>query len=195
MGGALLMSSLVTDSERALATLALAPRKGAPTRVLVGGLGLGYTAAEALGTAGVTEVEVVDLLPQVVAWHRRGLVPLGARLASDSRCRLVEGDVFARLLAPPVPPPWDAVLLDVDHTPDALLRPEHGAFYADTGLRKAAAHVAPGGVLAVWSALAPETAFRARLGRVFRRAEAEAVTFWNANNDAEETNAIYLAWV
>ena len=196
VGGALLMSSLVTDSERALATLALGPRAGAPTRVLVGGLGLGFTAAEALATPGVTEVEVVDLLPQVLRWHREHLVPLGRSLTRDPRCRLVEGDVFARLAAPPAPraPRWDAVLLDVDHAPESLLRPAHGAFYAEAGLRQAARHLAPGGVLAIWSALAPEEGFRARLQRVFPRATAEAVSFWNANNDAEEVNAVYLGW-
>jgi spermidine synthase len=197
LAGALLMSSLVTESERALATLALAPRAGAPTRVLVGGLGLGYTAAEALGQPGVTEVEVVDLLPHVIGWHRRGLVPLGPRLTGDPRCRLVEGDVFARLAAPRAPhaPAWDAILLDVDHSPEALLRPEHGAFYGEDGLRRAAQHVAPGGVLAIWSALAPEERFTARLAKVFARVHAEAVSFWNANNDADETNAVYLGWV
>lgn len=196
VGGALLMSSQVTASERALATLALGPRRGAPTRVLVGGLGLGFTAAEALDMPGVTEVEVVDLLPQVIDWHRRALVPLGPRLTSDPRCRLVEGDVFRRLASPPTPrtSAWDAVLLDVDHAPESLLRPEHGAFYAEAGLTRAARHLAPGGVLAIWSALAPEEAFRARLARVFPVAAAEAVTFWNANNDAEEVNAVYLAW-
>jgi spermidine synthase len=205
LAGALLMSSLVTDSERALATLALEPRGGAPTRgsppggteggrrVLVGGLGLGYTAVAALDQPGVTAVEVMDLLPQVIGWHRRGLVPLGARLTQDPRCRLVEGDVFARLLAPPAGLPFDAVLLDVDHTPDALLRPEHGAFYGEEGLRRASRHLAPGGVLAIWSALAPDPRFTARLARVFAAAHAHAVSFWNANNDAEETNTVYVA--
>jgi spermidine synthase len=196
LGGALLMSSLVTESERALATLALADRARAPTRVLVGGLGLGYTAAEALDQPGVTEVEVVDLLAQVIGWHRKGLVPLGARLTEDPRCRLVEGDVFARLSAPPRQgdAPWGAILLDVDHGPDALLRPEHGGFYTPDGLARAARHLEPGGVLGIWSALAPDDRFTARLAGVFARARAEAVSFWNVNNDADETNAVYLAW-
>jgi spermidine synthase len=196
LGEALLMSSLVTESERALARLALAPRAGAPTRVLVGGLGLGYTAVEALDTPGVREVEVVDLLPQVIRWHREGLVPLGARLTGDPRVRLVQADVFARLLAPPPPgaPLWDAVLLDVDHSPEALLRPEHGSFYAPDGLLAARRHLAPGGVLAVWSALGPEAGFVARLERVFARVKAESIAFWNPNNDADEVNGVYLAW-
>lgn len=197
LGGALLMSSRVTESERALATLALAPRGAAPARVLVGGLGLGYTAVEALEQPCTASLEVMDLLPQVIGWHVRGLVPLGARLTGDPRCRLTEADVFARLLAPPpsTGPERDAVLLDVDHTPEALLRPEHKGFYSEAGLACAARHLAPGGVLGVWSALAPEQAFLRRLSRVFARARAEAVTFWNPNNDAEETNSIYLAWV
>lgn len=202
LGGALLMSSRVTESERALARLALAPRAGRPARVLVGGLGLGYTAVEALEQPGTTLLHVVDLLPQVIGWHVRGLVPLGARLTSDPRVRLIEADVFALLLADPpstVPggPPvlYDALLLDVDHSPDALLRPEHGGFYAAAGLARAARHLAPGGVLGIWSALAPEEAFRRRLAGVFPRVEAHPVSFWNPNNDAEETNSVYLAWV
>lgn len=198
LGGALLMSSLVTDSERALATLALdpalSPGRGPCRRVLVGGLGLGYTAAEALAQPGVAEVEVVDLLPQVIAWHRAGLVPLGPQLTGDPRCTLTQADVFARLAVVPTGPLWDAILLDVDHSPEALLRPEHGAFYGTPGLRRAAQHLAPGGVLAIWSALAPEPAFERRLAQVLPRSRAEAVTFWNVNNDAEEVNSVYLAW-
>jgi spermidine synthase len=193
LAGALLMSSLVTESERALARLALGGPGPARPHVLVGGLGLGYTAAEALDQPGVESVEVVDLLPQVVDWHRRGLVPLAARLTADPRCRLVVDDVFARLAAPPTRP-YDAILLDVDHSPDALLRPEHGSFYRRAGLAAASQHLAPGGVLAVWSALAPERAFERRLGTAFRRVQCESVAFWNANNDAHEVNAVYLAW-
>ena len=194
LDGALLMSSLVTESERALATLALDPALGPRSRVLVGGLGLGYTAAEALAQPGVREMEVLELLPQVIAWHRLGLVPLGAVLAADPRCRLTQADVFARLAAPPAQAPWDAILLDVDHSPDALLRPEHGAFYGEAGLRQAAEHLAPGGVLGIWSALAPEPAFEQRLAQVFARTRSEAISFWNVNNDAQEVNSVYLAW-
>jgi spermidine synthase len=193
LGGALLMSSLVTESERALASLALSPPEPARPRVLVGGLGLGATAAQALAEPRVTEVEIVELLPQVIDWHRRGLVPLARTLTSDPRCRLVQADVFARLEARPTTR-WDAILLDVDHSPDALLRPEHGAFYTRQGLAAAAEHLAPGGVLGVWSALAPEPEFERRLAAVFARVRGVPVAFWNANNDADEVNAVYLAW-
>jgi spermidine synthase len=194
LGGALLMSSLVTYSERALSTLALDPREASRPRVLVGGLGLGYTAAEALAQPGVREVEVVDLLPQVIDWHRRGLVPLGATLTADPRCTLTQADVFARLAAPPSAAPWDAILLDVDHSPEALLRPEHGGFYTRAGLQRAALHLAPGGVLGIWSALAPEPVFERRLAQAFARTRSEAIAFHNVNNDAEEVNTVYLAW-
>lgn len=196
LAGALLMSSLVTESERALSTLALAPPAPPRARVMVGGLGLGYTALEALAQPGVREVEVVDLLPCVLRWHREGLVPMGPRLLADTRCRLVEADVFACLAAAPAggAPGWDAILLDVDHSPEALLRPEHGSFYDEAGLRAAARHLVPGGVLGIWSALAPEPGFTARLERAVGRAQAHAVEFWNVNNDAQEVNSVYLAW-
>ena len=82
----------------------------------------------------------------------------------------------------------------MDHSPDALLRPEHGAFYTTQGLARAAEHLVPGGVLGIWSALAPEPAFERRLASVFARVRSEGVAFWNANNDADEVNAVYLAW-
>ena len=96
-----LMSSLYTDSERALARTALEMHSGDELQVLVGGLGLGYTAREALLSGRVARVEVVELLPQVIDWLAGGLVPLSSELQEEmgKRRRLVviEGDVYRRL--------------------------------------------------------------------------------------------------
>jgi hypothetical protein len=90
-----LMSSLFTAGEVELARLGLAALPDGPLDVVVGGLGLGYTARTALDDPRVRSLIVVDALAEVIDWHRRGLVPLGAGLASDPRCRLVRGDFFA----------------------------------------------------------------------------------------------------
>ena len=92
LGDEHLMSDLFTASEEALARLALAEVTARAPRVLVGGLGLGYTAAAALDHAPAAAVTVIDYLAPVIAWHRQGILPIGRRLADEPRCRLVEGD-------------------------------------------------------------------------------------------------------
>ena len=90
-----LMSSLFTVGERALAALALAATTKAQLDVVVGGLGLGYTAAAALDDPRVRELTVIEVLSPVIDWHRTGLVPLGPRLTDDVRCAMQLGDLFA----------------------------------------------------------------------------------------------------
>ena len=138
-----LMSSLFTEGERALASLGLAAAQGENLSVVVGGLGLGYTAAAALDDPRVSELLVVEYLAPVIDWHRRGLVPLGERLCGDARCRFVQADFFAaaRAAAPAFDPDapgrrFDAILLDVDHAPDRLLNPTHGDIYTAEGLAR-----------------------------------------------------------
>lgn len=205
LAGDLLMSSLVNDSERALAGLALAALGGRPADVLIGGLGLGHTVAAALAAPGVRSLTVVELLPAVIEWHRCGLVPLGKELSRDPRCRFVAGDFFALLSspagleAPPVPGAalarWDAVLIDIDHTPDSLLHPSHARFYEPAGLRRAAERLRPGGVLALWSADPPAPGFTARLEAAFASARAHPITFFNPLTTEDEVNTVYVARV
>lgn len=146
-----LMSSFHTDSERALATLAIERVAGEELKVLVGGLGLGYTAAAALDSAQVSRVEVYELLPPVIQWMESGMVPLSKRLNAEERLKVVRADVYKHLLKDPVESQWDAILIDVDHSPeDQLAQDDHG-FYSHDGLAKAARHLNPGGVLALWS--------------------------------------------
>ena len=124
LGDGFLMSSLFTVSETALAQLGLAAAGAGELDVVVGGLGLGYTARAALDYPGVRSVLVIEAIPQVIAWHRRGLVPLGRRLADEPRCRLIQGDFFAlaqdadRGFDPDSPSrQFNAVLVDIDHSP------------------------------------------------------------------------------
>ncbi|HEY0238075.1 MAG TPA: hypothetical protein VGC37_05480 [Friedmanniella sp.] len=148
--GTFAMDSTETSSERELGRLAAGAR-----RVLIGGLGLGYTVAAVLDEADAgphaVAVDVVELEPVLIAWARAGRTGTLARAAGDPRVRLHAADV-ASVLAGETGPvgPWDAILLDVDNGPDFLIHPQNHALYAEPGLSDAYARLAPGGVLAIW---------------------------------------------
>lgn len=186
-----LMSSYNTASERALARIALEMHPGTELRVLVGGLGLGYTAQAALASPRVARVEVVELLPQVVDWLERDMVPLSAELKADPRFAPVPGDVYARLAGPPSER-FDLVLIDVDHAPDDPLGEESGFFYTKEGLERARRHLAPGGVLGVWS-YAESSPFERALREVFPEVRVEPVAFFNPMIDEENTDWLFFA--
>ena len=186
-----LMSSYLTESERVLSTSALALHAGDGLRVLIGGLGLGYTAHAALASARVARVDVVELLPQVIDWLRRGLVPLAAELNADARLKIVRDDIYARLGAEPTQA-YDLILIDVDHSPTESLSGTNIVFYREEGLRLARRHLAPGGVLGVWS-YARHSPFAEALRRVFPDVREEAVTVWNDLIDEEQTDWLFFA--
>jgi spermidine synthase len=199
LGGGFLMSSLFTAVEIALADLALTGREG-PLDVVVGGLGLGYTAQAALKYPGVRSLAVIEVLSPVIDWHQRGLVPLGSALTSDPRCRFLQGDFFARAADPvtgfdPVRPgmKWHAVLLDIDHSPSNLLDETNAAFYRPDGLRRLADQLHPGGVFAMWSDGPPDEQFLQSLHEVFPAARAETVRFPNPLLEEESSSTVYLA--
>ena len=186
-----LMSSVATDSERALATRALELHGGEGLDVLVGGLGLGYTARAALASERVARVEVVELLPQVISWLERDLIPIARELKADGRLVVTQGDVYRRLASEPAAR-VDAILVDVDTSPERRLGDASELFYTDEGLARCRRHLAPGGVLAVWSyADSPE--LEDGLLRVFDDVRVEPITFDNAVTDEEETNWLFFA--
>lgn len=194
-----LMSSLFTASEIALARLALAGLGAGPLDVIVGGLGLGYTAHAVLEHKNVRSLTVVEMLEPVIDWHRRNLLPLDPPLSADARCSIVEGDFFALAASdsgfdPAVPGRlYDAILIDIDHTPDRLLDDRSGGFYAPEGLSRISAHLHPGGIVGLWSDEAPDAAFTKRLEAVFADARAEPVTFANPLQDGRPvTQTVYL---
>jgi spermidine synthase len=198
LGEAFLMSSLFHDVEVALANLGLAELGGAPADVVVGGLGLGYTAAAALDHPGTRSLIVVEALAPVIEWHNRALVPLGARLTGDPRCRLVEGDFFALAAGAGFDPDqaarlFDAVLLDIDHSPRNLLHSRNAAFYEPAGLAALAAKLKPGGVFALWSDDPPEEDFLGTLRGVFAQARAEIVQFPNPLLGGLSSSTVYIA--
>ena len=198
LDGRFLMSSIVNDSEIALARLALDRAPSGELDAAVGGLGLGYTARAALDHPSVRSVLVVEYLEPVIDWHRRGLVPLGPELTGDPRCRMVQGDFFGMLDGDGFDPDtpgrrFHAVLVDIDHSPRSLLHDSHGPFYTIDGLRRVTSHLHPGGVFALWSADPPDEGFRQRLGAVFTDAKAHSVAYYHPLLDCEETNTIYVA--
>jgi spermidine synthase len=192
------MSSLFTVAEIALARLGLAASQRPDLDVVVGGLGLGYTAQAVLQDKRVRSLIVVDALAEVIEWHERGLLPLGEQLMADPRCRFVTGDFFAMSastdgLDPQTPARrFDAVLVDIDHSPQNLLHPNHAALYRPEGLRKLAGHLHPGGVFALWSNDPPDQAFKAVLASVFATSDAHVVTFDNPLQDRDASNTVYI---
>jgi len=199
LGEQFLMSSLFIESEIALAELGLA---GLPDRgldIVVGGLGLGYTAQAVLKSDAVKSLIVIELFDAVIDWHKRQLLPVGNALTSDARCRFVTGDFFKLALSSEGFDPnvsarqFDAILLDIDHSPEFLLDPDNALFYQPSGLKRLAAHLRPGGIFGLWSNEPPDEKFTARLAEVFSEARAERVTFHNPLQKAEFTQTIYLA--
>lgn len=158
-----LMSSRAHGSEDELARLALTEVRtgnGAGLRVLVGGLGMGFTlraTLDALGgrtpTGRDAEVVVAEAFPAVVEWNRGPLAHLAGRPLADRRVRVVVGDVAERLAeAGDEAAPFDVILLDVDNGPEAITLRGNSRLYTDRGLARAYRALAPGGALAVWSA-------------------------------------------
>lgn len=194
-----LMSSLFTASEEALARLGLAAVDGEQLDVVVGGLGLGYTARAVLEHAKVATLAVVEMLSPVIQWHRKGMLPLGPELVGDRRCRFVQGDFFALAASPQGFDPessgrrFDAILLDIDHSPEALLDERSTSFYQPDGLRALAVHLKPGGIFGLWSNDRPDPTFTERLAGVFAEAWAEPVTFDNPLQGRPFTQSVYLA--
>jgi len=134
---------------------------------------------------------VVEFLPQVIDWLDRGLVPLADELRGDPRFAVVCGDIYQRLSAP-AERQFDLVLIDVDHSPDERLDDASGWFYTESGLRRASGHLAPAGVLGVWS-YAENSPFADALGEVFGEVRVEAVTFMNHLIDEEVTDWLFFA--
>lgn len=211
LGDAFLMSSHFTRSEDVLATAGLAALADGPAggvadpTIVVGGLGLGYTAAAVLADPLVGRLVVVERLAPVIDWHRRGLLPMD--LAADPRCTFFNADFFALAAGEEGLDPADptgrvaAILVDIDHAPpddpdspgDVLLAPGHADFYRPDGLARLARHLIPGGVFGLWSNMAPDARVTARLAAAFAEAWAVPVTFDNPLQGGTVTQTVYLA--
>ena len=200
LGDEFLMSSMFVDAEEALAGLGLAATQGDKLRVVVGGLGLGYTAVAALKDPRISELLVVDALETVIGWHRDELVPLGKILNADKRNRYVHGSFFDLATAPEIgfdpqdrdAKPVDAILLDIDHSPTEFLNAANAHFYTTENLALMAAQLKPSGVFAMWSQNLPEAHFEDLLKTVFTSVSSHIVTFYNPFQNSESTNSVYV---
>jgi spermidine synthase len=196
LGDEYLMSSLFTKSERHLAKLGLAPLEG-ELDVVIGGLGLGYTAVEALKNKKVSSLLVIDLFQAVIDWHEGGLVPMGEMLSADARCELRQGDFFELARtgfdSSQQGRRFDAVLLDIDHSPEHLLDSTNQSFYTTEGLESVREQIRPGGCFALWSDDPGDEDFTFLLGQVFGSATAHDIEFPNPYTNSISVNSVYIA--
>jgi len=193
-----LMSSLFTVVEIELAHLGLAEVSGDELDVLVGGLGLGYTAQAALTHPRVRSLTVVEAFEAVIDWHQRGMLPVSGSLTADPRTQLLNDDFFAMMRRAPEADRrgdggYHAILVDIDHSPRHVLDPSHAEFYTSEGLRHLDRHLAPGGVFALWSDDPPDEEFMTALAEVFSTCTAHVVTFHNPLTGGESASSVYVA--
>ncbi|MFP5335721.1 MAG: spermidine synthase [Actinomycetes bacterium] len=199
LGDEWLMSSLFTAAETELAHLALGRLTGERLDVVVGGLGLGFTARAALCDERVRSLVVVEAVPEVIQWHRDHLLPGAEELVDDPRTELVHGDFFATAGGEgPWRPggdarPVDAVLVDIDHTPGHVLHPSHAAFYTEDGLAALRRRLHPDGVFGLWSDAPPDPGFLTLLRNVFGGADGHVVTFPNHYTGSTSSGTVYVA--
>jgi spermidine synthase len=165
--GVFLMASYNRESDRQLARLALARLEGGGLRVLVGGLGIGFTAQATLEDPRVTRVDVVEIEPLVAMWQREYFARLTGSPQDDPRFHLIEADLSAMILPPQA---YDAILLDTDNGPAWLVRENNRQLYAPSGVGAFLKALRPGGVITFWSA-DRAMAFAAMLGRLAGRVE------------------------
>lgn len=196
LGDEYLMSSLFTEGEKQLSYLGLAGLEG-KLDVVVGGLGLGYTAVAALENKMVASLLVIDLFQEVIGWHENKLVPMGAILSEDDRCELRQGNFFelartgfdvfndARK--------FDAVLLDIDHSPQHFLDEKNESFYSAEGLNLLRNQIKNGGAFALWSDDPPDENFTKHLKSVFDDARAHEIEFANPYTNSTSINSVYVA--
>jgi spermidine synthase len=165
-----LMNSRLSGSEEALATLTCARLAGRPApRMLIGGLGMGFTLRAALAAlGGDARITVAELVPEVVAWARGPMAGVHGESLADPRLTIFEGDV-GRLIEG-ARDAFDAILLDVDNGPEGLTRRANDELYDAYGLRQAHAALTPGGILGVWST-GPHATFAKRLAAAPYRVE------------------------
>jgi spermidine synthase len=196
LGDDFLMSSLFTEGERELSRLGLADLKG-ELDVVVGGLGLGYTAAAALENKAVRSLLVIDLFQEVIDWHRNKLVPMGEILSEDARCEMRQGNFFELARTgfdvSDEKRKFDAVLLDIDHSPKHFLDEKNASFYGLVGLNLLRRQIKAGGAFALWSNDSADEKFTKHLESVFGIAAAHNVEFANPYTNSISVNSVYVA--
>jgi spermidine synthase len=191
--GVFLMASYNQISERGLAHFALETIKTSPgsehrgRRILVGGLGMGFTLQGVLGH-DIASVDVVEISPHVIEWNRTYFAPLNGDVMTNPRVRLLQDDLYTVLCSSSAAA-YHAILLDVDNGPSWLAHEDNARLYTQEALQRWSAMLIPGGTFSVWSAQ-PEPEFGQRLQTVFGHVEEISVVITNHRNEPVE-NLIY----
>ena len=198
-----LMSSLFVEAEEELSLFALERLKlnghDADLNIVVGGLGLGYTALTALNNPSVKQLRTIDVMWPVINWHQKGLLPIGDVLATDPRSELIEGDFFAIATDDQAgfldDQPVHGVFLDIDHSPTHWLTESNSDFYSVESLSKMVAKIQSKGVFGLWSNELPDSRFSNRLLEIFETVESHVIRFDNPYSGGESSNSLYIATV
>lgn len=204
LGDEFLMSSLFVEAEKQLSTLALAAlaknNHDYELEIVVGGLGLGYTALTALNHSSVKKVRTIDVMRPVISWHEQGLIPIGDVLAKDPRSELIHGDFFAiaqdqNSLGFLNQQKVHGVFLDIDHSPSHWLNSGNESFYALESLQTMTAKIHSGGVFGLWSNEAPDENFESLLEQAFSQVESHTIEFPNPYSGKSSINSVYIGIV
>jgi spermidine synthase len=192
MDGKLMMSSAVVESECALAERALALLPDKPLHVLIGGLGFGQTVQSTLADRRVCGVTVIERLAEVIDWHRSSVFPWSADFVHDARLQVRHDDFFAVVTGEPATE-YDAILIDIDDSPELLWHGSHASFYRSRSLEAVRRHLTPEGMLALWCAASPSQEFIEAAETVFAATTLIEIDFENPCLRQPETNYILLA--
>jgi len=201
LGDEFLMSSLFVEAEEQLSKLGLRRLKQnghtVDLNVVVGGLGLGYTALTAVSDSAVGRLRTIDVMKPVISWHQRGLLPIGNELAVNPKSELIHGDFFAIATDNQVgvleETKVHAILLDIDHSPSHWLNQGNSAFYNRESLLKMKSKIVEGGVFGLWSNERPDPEFTKLLNQVFVDTHEHVVSFPNPYSGGESINSVYIA--
>jgi spermidine synthase len=194
-----LMSNLFVSSEVALASIPLKEMRTKSPDILIGGLGLGYTAKEVLSHQHVKSLTIIEYLEPVISWHQKGILPIGKLLFEDPRCDIISSDFFKSAFDVIGFDPnkkyrkFDGIFLDIDHAPDFHLNSNHAKFYGIEGLENIKYNLNDNGLFTLWSNNPPDNDFVELLKEVFDSARAEKVTFYNSLLEVDCTQTVYIA--
>lgn len=203
LGDEFLMSSLFVEAEEQLSKLGLARLIANghhdQLNVVVGGLGLGYTALTVLQYPEVASLRTIDVMAPVIRWHQQGLLPIGTELATNPISELILGDFFA-IATDEQPGVLDetqvhAILLDIDHSPSHWLNEGNRNFYNLESLLRMKSKIIDGGVFGLWSNEPPDSEFTKLLNEVFSDTEEHVVRFPNPYSGGESINSVYISTV
>ena len=194
-----LMSNLFVLSEVALASIPLKEMRTKSPDILIGGLGLGYTAKEVLSHQHVKSLTIIEYLEPVISWHQKGILPIGKLLFEDPRCNIISSDFFKSAFDEIGFDPnkkyrkFDGIFLDIDHAPDFHLNSSHVKFYRIEGMENIKYNLNENGLFTLWSNNPPDNDFVELLKEVFDSARAEKVTFYNSLLEVDCTQTVYIA--